>query len=546
MRQPAQRRAVLAFFALTLSSSFALAQSAVGGPALFSERFEFENQSTAEPELREFRLVSYFLTRITSTNQVASPVGLQGVSLGPIGIDGGSFTRVQDDVATFAEQRWIPYMIYKPNFFDGRIELHAQFEVDFAWGFGANTAVQNQGGGISADQVNLQTKNVNAAFYPTGNPRQLAIVVGLQSFYDSPKNPTNTLLDEIVQSGYKLAYMGSDVAGISVYGDSELHRWRAAFLPIMAAQANLSEQDPRFSYAIFGTLDYAYKLTPVTALGFSYWFLNDSTDGTGNIFGTTVNNGPSNSAESLPFTGVGPFPVDAAEATIHFFGTNFQHNVGFANGDFSLTGFAMLNIGSVSGDPVTANGPDDVSVFGLGANLEAQYRYGKTAGDIFTFETMYTTGDDDLTDDSYGGVFTMNYYGLPGAIWFNHKMLLLFPFTTTVSNYTGAVTDISNRGLGLLAGLGTAQYDLIDDRLNLKIGAGYARSMARPAREDGASSPGFSHGVEINAELTYTWRYFMTVGAHVGYLAAGSFYDGNDRVTSDPWAGFLTLTWVGF
>ena len=37
-------------------------------------------------------------------------------------------------------------------------------------------------------------------------------------------------------------------------------------------------------------------------------------------------------------------------------------------------------------------------------------------------------------------------YGLPGAVWFNHKTLLLFPFTSTVNNYTGAVTDISNQG----------------------------------------------------------------------------------------------------
>ncbi|MEO1172732.1 MAG: hypothetical protein AAFX94_11895 [Myxococcota bacterium] len=522
------------------------AQSAVGGPALFSERWAALNETDADGELREFRLVSYFLTRITATNQVASPVGLQGVSLGPIGINGGSNTSSGDDVATFAEQRWIPYVIYKPNFFDGRAEFHAQFEVDFAWGFGANTALQNQGGGINGDQVNLQTKNVNAAFYPTGKPRELAIVVGLQSFYDSARNPTNTLLSDIVQSGYKLSYMASDVAGVSVYSDTEQHRWRAAFLPIMAAQPNLGEQDPRFSYAIFATLDYAYKLSPVSHLGLSYWFLNDSTDGTGNIFGTTVNNGPSNSAELLPFTGVAPFPVESAEATIHFLGTNFQHNVGFAAGDFSLTGFAMLNIGSVSGDPLVEGGVEDVSVFGLGANLEGQYRYGKTAGDVFTLEGMFTTGDDNLQDDSYRGAFTMNYYGLPGAVWFNHKMLLLFPFTTTVSNYTGAVTDISNRGLGLLAGIGTAKYDLIDDRLNLKVGVGYARSMARPSRAEGQSSPGFSHGVEVNAELTYTWRYFMTVGAHVGYLAAGSFYDGNDRVSSDPWAGFLTLTWVGF
>ena len=53
-------------------------------------------------------------------------------------------------------------------------------------------------------------------------------------------------------------------------------------------------------------------------------------------------------------------------------------------------------------------------------------------------------------------------------------------------------------------------------------------------------------GTEINAELRYTIRYLMTVGLHGGYMFRGNFYDGNPRVTSNPWAAFSTFTWYAF
>ena len=44
----------------------------------------------------------------------------------------------------------------------------------------------------------------------------------------------------------------------------------------------------------------------------------------------------------------------------------------------------------------------------------------------------------------YTSAFTTNFYGLPGAVWFNHKTLLLFPFTSTVNNYTGIYDDLGH------------------------------------------------------------------------------------------------------
>jgi len=122
-----------------------------------------------------------------------------------------------------------------------------------------------------------------------------------------------------------------------------------------------------------------------------------------------------------------------------------------------------------------------VDIQGLGANVELDYKYGRTNGDLITLEGMFTSGDDDPNDDKYTSAFTMNQYGLPGAVWFNHRTLILFPFTSTVNNYTGAVTDISNQGYGLLAGVATASRDIVPNKLNAKIGAAVAQRRGTEA-----------------------------------------------------------------
>ena len=111
----------------------------------------------------------------------------------------------------------------------------------------------------------------------------------------------------------------------------------------------------------------------------------------------------------------------------------------------------MYNGGKyTSSNEDTALNPE-VTISGLSANAEVLYNWGRTPNDVVSLEAIYTTGDDDLNDGKYKGAFTLNMYGLPGAVWFDHKTLLLFPFTSTANNYTGAVTDISNQGYGLRA-----------------------------------------------------------------------------------------------
>ena len=536
----------VAMLPLALLASEAGAAPPVG-PGMYFTAWQEANAREAEPHPTEFQLINYFFTRATYTNQVADPSGLRGVSLGPIGIGEGvgSATRVGAETTTYVEQRWIPVLAYSPLFVDGLATFRAQFEVDYTWGQAANQIQNNQGGGLNADQVNIQTKNVNVAIYPLRNPFALSIIVGTQPLYDNVADPTITSLFDIVKTGYKLAFMGSDATGVSVYS-SLGGRWKASFIPIGAGQPDkATDNDPRLSYAYLLTADYAYDVAPGTTIGASVWHLRDDTDGSAFAYEGLVKSGPS-STGLFPYTGVADLDIENASGAVTWLGLNFNHNIHFRTGDFAATGFFMLDTGHFDSKKDATQLNESLDLLGYAANLELLYNYGKTTGDLITLEGMYTSGDDDVRDDKYTGVFTLNHYGLPGAVWFNHKTLLLFPFTSTVSNYTGAVTDISNRGYGLQTAILTASKDLVPDTLTLKLGTAVARSDADPPPSPDNVRRGRTLGAEFNAELLWQIRYLMTVGLHAGYLAVGDFYDVNLQVDANPYAVFSTFTWYGF
>jgi hypothetical protein len=518
------------------------------GPGLHYPEWLEKNGRGDDAEPSEFKLINYFFTRVTATNQLGDPAGLKGVSLGPIGIgqDVGSGTKVGPNTTAFyVEQRWIPVLSYSPNFVDGLATFRAQFEVDYQWGQAANQIQNNQGGGFNADQVNIQTKNVNVGIYPTKNPYKLAIFVGTQSVYDSPYDPTITSLTDITRTGYKLTFFGSDATGLSVY--SRLGGiWKASILPLGSAQPDkAADNDARFSFVWLGTLDYAYQIQPDTVVGLSYWHLQDDTKGAAFAFEGLVKSGPG-STGLFPYTGTSRFNIENPSGNVEYLGAHFHHNINFRTSDFGASGFLMVNLGKFTNTKEDSQLLPEVSIAGATANLELMYNFGKTDGDLITLEGMVTSGDSDLGDDSFTSAFTLNNYGIPGAVWFNHKTLILFPFTQTVSNYTGAVTDVSNQGYGLMTAIAAASYDLIPYTLNLKVGAAYAQSAVKPPPTNLGVERGRTVGLEVNAELKWTIRYLMTVGLHVGYMSAGNFFDGNTQVVRDPWAAFTTFTWYAF
>jgi hypothetical protein len=496
--------------------------------------------------LSDFRFISYFFARATVTNMVADPSGLKGVSLGPIGLPIGSSTLVGSNNTFYVDQRWIPVIEYTPFFFDGLATVRAQFEIDFMWGLAANAVQPNQGGGFNADQVNIQSKNVNVAIYPFRKQKTLAIVLGTQTVYDSIQDPATTSLFEVMKSGYKLSYLASDATGAAVYGTVGPHRFKVSLLPLAASQPEkVLGNNPALFFAFLATADYSFSPMPGTHIGLSAWSLRDDTRGAAFVLEGLVFTGPGSSGLG-GFTGAPRFAIDKPVGGVSFFGANFQHNLNFFHGPIAASGFVMVNVGRYESLSDTTTNPKTLDILGVGANLEVDYHYGRTPADVLTLEGIYTSGDSNPGDAKYSGVFTMNTYGLPGAVWFNHRTLLLFPFTSTSNNYTGAVSDISNQGYGVTAGIFTATRDLIPNTLSLKVGTAAGWSNAIPSDALAGAGRGQFIGLEFNAELKWNIRYLMTVGLHGGYMIRGDFFAGNPRITANPYALFTTFTWYGF
>jgi hypothetical protein len=162
----------------------------------------------------------------------------------------GSATKVGDDTTAFyMEQRWIPVLAYSPNFIGRPRHLPRPVRGRLHVGPGGQPDPAQPGRRLNADQVNIQTKNVNVSLYPTRNPYKLSVVLGTQSVYDTHLRPDHTRSSDIVKTGYKLTFLGTDATGVSVYGRFGGHRWKLSFLPVGAAQPDkATKDDARLSF----------------------------------------------------------------------------------------------------------------------------------------------------------------------------------------------------------------------------------------------------------------------------------------------------------
>lgn len=555
MRRPPLVRASLLLAALCLAAPRAGAQSDPA-PGLYYPDWADANDRAKDEPPPQFRLINYFFSRLTLSNAIGDPSGLKGVSLGPLGTFAGSMVYAggtgnpndrPGDPGFWVEQRWIPVIEFSPHFVNGLASFRAQFRINYVWGLAANSVQGNIGGGFNANQINIQTKNVNVSLYPTRDPEELTVVVGTQPAYDAAVDPLRNGLFDLTRTGYKLSFLGTDATGVSLYSQ-KWGRAKLSWLPLGATQPDKAEKnDPRLAFIWLLTADYLRELAPGTWLGGSAWVLRDASKGDAYAYEGLVKSGPSSGGLSS-FTGTGPFSIDRPTGTVGWLGVNGHHNLDFRTGRLAASGYAMYNFGGFDSNKDDTRLNKRVDISGFTADLEGLYNWGKGAGDVLSLEAIYSTGDDDLTDGKYKGAFTLNYYGLPGATWFNHRCLLLFPFTSTVVNYTGAVTDVSNQGSGLRALIGAATWDLVPNKLNLKVGVAHGQADHSPVAWPGSTTPrGRILGTELNAELKYTVRYLMTLGLHTGVLFKGNWFDGQtSRVTANPWALFTTFTWYAF
>ncbi len=494
---------------------------------------------------KELQFLAFFINQGVASNIYAQNDFLKGQVVGRL--FGGNSTRTTDSLKSiYAEQRLIPFLIYTPKLFNGKALLRASFELDWTWGDAAYGVGGNFGSALSADQVNMQTQNIELELNPA---KGWYINLGLQRMFDTPYNPYRTMFDKMTTTGYRLAYFGTDAVGITVRKDWDYLRLKSGLYKFY--ENYIQNDDDVTMYELMGEKD----ITRTWKIGASANYVRDRASGAGGV--SILSQG----LNSLLAThnGVYKFAYGNVpyKADIFWLGTFFGRNTEHWIDPWMVTGFFNVNLGNadtLKNQLVSKSEWNRATdIFGYAGNLRVSYRYGQTLSDNVTLDVLYSSGDaNGLKDGKYNGVITGNQWGAPAAMFISSGAYILMPHGNVVNRYTPAILDISNMGYGVTATTLNFSRGIIPHRLNAKIGGAMALSNVQP---DGG---GFLMGTEINGNVAYFFGPFMSLELHAAYLKLGDFYDSRQStygspVNGDlakrpvnPWTAFVVFKWLMF
>jgi hypothetical protein len=481
-----------------------------------SALIDYQTSAVPRKANKEFQFLAFYINQGVTSNYYPTSEFLKGQVVGRL-FGRNTSTTSDTNQTYYVEQRLIPFFIYQPNLFNGKAILRASFEIDWTWGDASYGTGGNIGGGISGDQVNIQTQNIELELIPW---KGYAINMGLMRMFDSPYNPYRTLADKMLTTGYRLAYWGTDAVGVSIRRDMDFSRWKAGFYKLYENDIQLDDDVNMFEAM------YERQVSRLWKAGISANYARDRSEGKGgvSILGQGLNSMLAQYNGTFQFR----FGSDPCKADIFWLGGFFGRNQDFMMDRWQVTGFFNYNLGKaeVKKEGSWEKGAD---ISGFGANLKTAYRYGQTTDDQVKLDLIYTTGDKNgLDDKKYSGVMTANTWGAPGAIFISSGAYILFPHANVVNRYTPAVADISNMGYGLAGGTLVASRGIIPNKLVAKAGTALAFSNAKPLLG------GYHLGTEANAALIYNLGTYMSLELHGAYMWLGDFYESSDDAYGSP------------
>ncbi len=484
--------------------------------------------------VKELTFIAYYFNKAVMNNIYARNDFLKGQVVGRL--FGGNTTNTSSAESFYFEQRLLPFFIYQPKLFDGRAILRASFEIDWTWGDASYGVGGNFGSAFSADQVNLQTQNIELELIPK---KHWAINLGLQRLFDTPYNPYRTFFETMTLTGYRLAYWGSDAVGISIRHDNDFNRFKAGYYQLY--ENNIEQKD---DVALWEMM-YEQDITKTWRQGFSLWYVQDRASGEGgvSILGQGLNSLLNDYNGVFRFNTIGS---QKYKADLFWLGTFWSRNPEFKLGRFATSGFINANLGKVSLRN-NSKWKKLADVAGFAANLRLGYRYGQTRWDAIESDVIFSSADENgLSDGKYQGVITGNTWGSPGAIFISSGSYLLFPHGNVVNRYISLVPDLSNMGRGLIGGTLNFKKAWIPNKLYTKTGLAVGSAFSAP------TGGGNLIGYEANVMVGYQAGVFMNLELTAARAWLGDFYEstqvnGNQSgKPHDPWTVFLAFKWLMF
>lgn len=441
----------------------------------------------------------------------------------------------EDQTANYYEQRFLPFFVYSPSIFDGKVTMRAAFKVDFTWGDSAYGVGSHSGGALSGSQVNLETQNIEVEYRPAPT---WAVNIGLQRLYDTPHDTYRTTLDKMANTGYRLNYWGTNGAGISVRKDTDFYKLKGGYYKLYENNVELIDDVSLFE------LTSQFNVSKNWNVGASSYYIKDRSNGKGGV--SILGQGPRSLLTDYNGTYKFPLGADPFKADVVWLGGFFSRNEDMMNDRYLLSGYVNSNLGSIRQDAGEGY-KKTVDILGFAANLRAGYRYGQTINDAITVDAIYSSSNKNgISDGKYTGVITGNTWGSPVGLMIGQGSYLIFPHGNVVNRYVAAVADLSNMGYGMTGGTLNVGHDIIPNKFHSKIGGAFAMSNQEP------TGGGSFIGWEVNGKLSYDLGAFLSIEAHGAFMGLGDFYNSKavngdlDSKPANPWTSAIGLKWLIF
>ncbi|MCX7770736.1 MAG: hypothetical protein N2202_06605 [Proteobacteria bacterium] len=411
-------------------------------------------------------------------------------------------------------------------------------EIDFRWGDVAFAVARNRGGALSADTINIETKNLFLWFKPTVNSRY---TLGVQGFTDEYMG---------------IIFGGADMAGIR--GDWNLSKDTS----LMAGWFLFSDRDVKVNDGVyFIPVTLKQKMGNNTLSLSLYGLFDDSGRAAENLDNTSTtlslsSNRTSVSSEAHPFFAAIPAvsPVhktrmgfDYQRARIYYAGVNFSGK----SGNVAYTLYGVYNWGEINGanlphlnpltgatiaTPLPRIKKMDIQSYALHAMADVALGAGTLRGRV-----LYVSGGDKNKED-YNGMITGNQYSIGSDLpLLCTDLFILIRTSEDITHSTALLPDVNNNGRGVF--LIYADYNhKLTDKMSLQIGAGYMQ--ANDNRVDGNAAlaltntsrynAGMHMGTEINAQLKYMVDKNMSITGVLAWADLGDYYNMMNYIVRHP------------
>lgn len=412
-----------------------------------------------------------------------------------------------DNTANYFEQRTQLYIMPK---FGQYVSGMLAFNLDWRLGDSAYGVGQNAGGGLNADQTNLETKNayINVNFPGTN----LSGVFGLQTI----KDPYNgILLGWANAGGITLNYKATDNLN-TILG---LYRF---WQPTARLKQSVATD--------FIRGEVAYSPNKNLNLGFNLYALLDRTGAGSTASDPGVLGGPQYGSTS---NGYAPLSYNAStgheslvgntDYTMNLYlpGINFEYKAG----NYTFDGFFIYETGKFGSGTASI---EDVTINSYAANLGASTKVGPVN---LKLNGLYVSGDNSNKNPSIGikehGFYTPGAYSLAAAWMGLTGMKIMFQDIDGTNQDQYLVYDVSNileqKPLGVAAAMITGNTSL-SEKLTLEGGLG----MLRSAKKRIVNNESYM-ATEVNLGLHYAVTKALSMGLVGAYAWVGDFYKVTDE-----------------